>query len=68
MHVQLIKICISFCGLLRLGNPNFHEIGNLMTSLIQFWCQTADILIALLHYPSGVVHQVSGPEILWTGI
>jgi len=39
-----------------------------MTSLIQFWCQTADILIALLHYPSGVVHQVSGPEILWTGI
>jgi hypothetical protein len=31
-----------------LGNPNFHEIGNPMTSLIQFWSQTAHMLIALL--------------------
>jgi len=39
-----------------------------MTSLIQFWSQTAHILIALPYYPSGVFHQVSGPEILWDGI
>jgi hypothetical protein len=73
LHLVWQKFCASTSSALNipvvtvifgLGNPNFHEIGNPMTSLIKFWSQTAHIWIALLHYPSGVVHQVSGPEIL----
>jgi hypothetical protein len=40
-----------FTVILGLENPNFHEIGNPLISLIQFWSQTAHILIAALHCP-----------------